>query len=149
MTAPMRMANGVDAPAILSLVHHVMRAHTLEEVGESHAVVQSYRDLVEVLKDRRKAMRLTHLDLDARAGWSEGMTAKLENWDKGWGRGAGPKILPLWLESLGMAMVLIEKNPAPPKRLRDPRQLEMVLPGGTMNAVQLVGKGATRTAYRR
>lgn len=149
MSAAVLRAKGVDAPALLAFAGSVLRMHGTEDVGRAHAVVQSYRDLVDVLRARRKALGMSAIELDGRAGWSEGMTAKLENWEQGWGRGAGPIILPLWLQSLGMAMVLCEKEPAPVKPRREHNQMELPLSGGRMNPVRLVGKGAKRSGYRR
>lgn len=71
-------------------------------------LIREYPDLVKTLIERRHELGMSSIELDARAGWQEGYTSKVENFAKPYGRGIGPVSLPLWLESLGLAMILVK-----------------------------------------
>ena len=130
-------SKGAVPPPLVPVALSAMELHGAIDGGRPRRVVQRYGDLVDALRDRREALGLTVMDLDARAGWSDGLTTKLENWHRKWGRGAGPVILPLWLEALGMVMVLAESS-APRERPPDSMdQMELDLRGGRMNAVRM------------
>jgi hypothetical protein len=64
--------------------------------------------LVDALAERRRQLGLTQLDLDDRAGFQSGYTGKLEAWLGRSGRVAGTVTLPLWLEALGVVLVVVD-----------------------------------------
>lgn len=104
---------------------------------EPHRVIREYGDLVDALVARRYEIGMSAVTLDARAGWQEGYTSKIENWHKPYGRGIGPVSLPLWLESLGMAMILVKVDDRKVKPTPMTTQLSLDLCGGRMNTVKL------------
>lgn len=107
-------------------------------------VIREYRDLVNAMIDQRLALGMSCPDVDARAGFHENYTNKLENWDKAYGRGLGPITMPLWLESLGLALVVVRVDKlALPSRLQSDGQLSLDLIGGRMNS------GIERKGFRR
>jgi hypothetical protein len=73
-------------------------------------LIRQYPDLIKTLKERRLELGMSAMELDARAGWQEGYTSKVENWAKPYGRGIGPVSLPLWLEALDMSMILVRHD---------------------------------------
>ena len=106
-------------------------------MAEPYRIIREYADLVDALVERRHEVGMSAVALDARAGWQEGYTSKIENWQKPYGRGIGPVSLPLWLESLGMAIVLVKVDDRKVKPKRPEAQLSLDLCGGRMNAVHL------------
>ncbi|RVG92104.1 DNA-binding protein [Sinorhizobium meliloti] len=77
-------------------------------------VISDYGELVDALKKHRESLKMTVMELDARSGMQEGYTTKLENWARpGYGRGAGPDTLPLWLGGLRLGIVLVSLPRAP------------------------------------
>lgn len=71
--------------------------------------IREYGDLIEALRARRKALGISQLELDDRAGLSDGYTAKLEAWrNRRIGKGLGPVSLPLILEALGIGIVFVD-----------------------------------------
>jgi hypothetical protein len=112
-------------------------------MSKVHRVVREYGDLVNAMRDRRHDLGMSCMTLDARAGFHEGYANKLENWEKSYGRGIGPVILPLWLEALGLAIALVEVDKRAPVVLRrEADQLSLDLIGGRMNAPALHFKRA-------
>jgi predicted DNA-binding transcriptional regulator AlpA len=77
--------------------------------------ITDYGELVTSMRTQRERMGMTCMEVDARSGMQESYTNKLENWEKGFGRGVGPDTLPLWLGGLRVALVLVEL----PKPTRD------------------------------
>lgn len=60
------------------------------------------------MKARREALGLTVLEVDALAGFPEGYTSKLENWQtERHGRGCGKVSLDLWCQTLGVEIALL------------------------------------------
>lgn len=104
---------------------------------EPYRVIREYSDMVDALVERRHEIGMSAVSLDARAGWQEGYTSKIENWQKPYGRGIGPVSLPLWLESLGLAMILVKVDDRKVKPTRMDTQLSLDLRGGRMNSVKL------------
>lgn len=78
-------------------------------------VIQSYEDLVAAMIDRRKALKLSNMELENKAGFQEGYVTKLENPGKKYGRGVGPDTLPLWLGGLRVGIVLVDLPRRPRK----------------------------------
>ncbi|MGN7770764.1 hypothetical protein [Phyllobacterium sp. 22552] len=70
-------------------------------------LIREYPDLVKTLIQRRHELGMSSMELDARAGWQEGYTSKLENWEKDYGRSIGKMLLPVWLEALDISMILV------------------------------------------
>ena len=89
--------------------------HEREPEGETalglpivSGTILTYDDLVKALTDRRNALGLSCIEVDARSGMQEGYTNKLENYRKDYGRGAGPETFPLWLGGLKVGIVLVD-----------------------------------------
>jgi len=75
---------------------------------QSARIVGDYDTLIEVMRERRKTLGITCIELDAKAGFPEGYTSKLENYTRaGPGRSFGPVSMPLWLGALGLKMVIV------------------------------------------
>lgn len=71
--------------------------------------------LVALLRSRREALGIPQQDLDCRIGWADGYTAKLESFGRSCGRRAAwgfTATLSWWLESLGLALVVMDKAQA-------------------------------------
>lgn len=105
-------------------------------------ILRDYGVLIEALKARRIERGLSCADLDARAGFHDGYVNKLENWEKAYGRGIGPVSLRLWLEALGLALVVVATDELP-VLASVPTQLPLDLVGGHMNVI------LERPGYRR
>lgn len=87
------------------------------------AICRDYGALMAALVARRNELGYTQMDLDARAGLQEGHSSKLENWQSGrYGRGLGALTLPLVLEALDVALVIVE---APKGRLPTQEEIEI------------------------
>lgn len=73
--------------------------------------VRSRDDFVSALRQRRKALGLTCLELDHRAGFHQGYTSHLEHPERRTGRGSLSlnAMAQIWLEALGLDLVLVEK----------------------------------------
>lgn len=113
-------------------------------MSQAFRVIRDYGDLVDAFVDQRKALAMSTLALDARAGFHEGYASKLENWDKPYGRGLGPVTLRLWLEALGLALIVVRVDDGRKARSQvDDRQLQLELVGGRMNP-GLIRKGFKR-----
>lgn len=73
-----------------------------------------YPALVAALTERRKALGLSQLDLDERAGWPGGYAGKLEaGWKEG-GKTVGAASFPRWLAALGVRLAVVEVLEVPP-----------------------------------
>ena len=96
-------------------------------------IIQDYPALIAALADRRRDLKVTQFELDQRAGLQDGYTGKIESWAGKSGRGIGPLVLPLLLQSLGV--VLMIKPLARPKAVVvcDAEQVPLPLAGGGMN----------------
>lgn len=66
-----------------------------------------YHELVWLLIERRKALSMSQLDLDARAGWTDGYASKLEIPHADDGRTASWESMQTWLAALGTSVSLI------------------------------------------
>ena len=78
-----------------------------------HEVITNQDDLVAALKRRRAELRMTCLQLDHKAGFHDGYTAHLENPNTRSGRNSmrlNPMAV-LWLEALGLQLVVRPKSP--------------------------------------
>lgn len=107
-------------------------------------VIRDYGALVDAMVAQRHALGLSCMSLDARAGFHEGYANKLENWNKPYGRGIGPLTLGLWLEALGLAVVVVRVDDGRKVRATDdPAQMSLDLIGGRMNS-NLPRKGFRR-----
>jgi hypothetical protein len=82
------------------------------------APIATYDDLVRYLIARRKALGMTTLELDERAGFPTGYSTKLENWKGPQGRVAGSTSMALWFEALGVKLRPIADEPAKVERPR-------------------------------
>lgn len=71
-------------------------------------VITDYDSLVIAMRNRREALKLTTLEVDAKSGMQEGYASKLENYQRSFGRGVGPDTLPLWLGALRLGIILVE-----------------------------------------
>lgn len=80
-------------------------------VAATTGLITTYDALVDYLIARRKALGLTQLELDERAGFQSGYTAKLENWRGRQGRVAGSVTMPLWFQALGVMLKPITTAP--------------------------------------
>lgn len=65
----------------------------------------SYDGFVKAMVARRKQLGWSMGDLDDRAGFPDGYTQKLENWQSEHGRVAGHTAMTLWLQALGISFV--------------------------------------------
>lgn len=81
-------------------------------------VIQSYDDFVRAMASRRRNLAMTCIEVEMVSGMQEGYTTKLENWERGYGRGMGPETFPLWLGGLRLGIVLVDL----PRRPRKPRK---------------------------
>lgn len=70
-------------------------------------VAIGYDGFVQALVDRRHDLGWSQLELDERAGFQSGYTAKLEAWRGPQGRVAGSVTMPLWLQALGVGIVVV------------------------------------------
>lgn len=68
-----------------------------------------YAGLVEACIARRHALGWTQLELDERAGFQSGYSAKLENWRGRQGRVAGSVTMELWLTALGIGLIPVAR----------------------------------------
>jgi hypothetical protein len=64
-----------------------------------------YGGLVDAFVARRRAPGWTQLEVDAKAGFSDGYCGKLEAWSAPSGRVAGALTLPLWWQTLGLTLM--------------------------------------------
>lgn len=78
-------------------------------------VIQNYDDFVAAMRARRDDLKLSNMEAEAKSGLQEGYIAKLENPGKGYGRGVGPDMLPLWLGGLRVGIVLVDLPRRPRK----------------------------------
>lgn len=75
------------------------------------AVIRSYRDLMEVLIARCKALCLTQIELDDRAGLADGHVGIIEcSRFEGRGRNLGSVSLPLLLEALRVSLLVVTEE---------------------------------------
>jgi len=78
-------------------------------------VIRTYEELIAALRDRRKEMGISQIEMDERIGWPEGYTSKVESpmRDPSRGRGnfrvLGPKSLPELLQALGLELVAVNR----------------------------------------
>lgn len=72
-------------------------------------IVHSRADIAPILADQRRALGMTCEALDAKAGFSDRYTAKLEHGDKPQGRQGFhiSMMAEVWLEALGLRLVLM------------------------------------------
>lgn len=74
-------------------------------------LLESMTDIAAELRRDREALGLTGEDLDARIGWSDRYTAKVENPDAAWGK----KVFRVhrcaddWLAGLGRCLVIMDR----------------------------------------
>ncbi len=82
-------------------------AGSMSTAGAQTLTARSYSEMVWLLVQRRMVLGLTQLDLDARIGWGDGMTSKLEIPHTQEGRVAGPGTLKDWLQALGVGLQVV------------------------------------------
>lgn len=71
----------------------------------------TYEQFAAILAKRRKHLGYSQLALDDRAGLQSGYVGKMEIGSKRGGRNAGWSLsLPLWLQSLGVEIVLVARE---------------------------------------
>ena len=75
-------------------------------VEPSGGVARNYAELVWLLRARRHALGITHLELDERAGFEDGYASKLEQPVALYGRSAVNPSFDLWLGGLGVGLTL-------------------------------------------
>lgn len=77
-------------------------------------IITASTDLAAVLRGDREALGLSGEDLDARIGWSDRYTAKLESGHKSWGRQVFrmERTADEWLLGLNRALVLMDRDEA-------------------------------------
>lgn len=86
-------------------------------------IVQSDESVAGLLRGRRQALGITQQELDDRIGWADGYCAKVEAPSRaaheGSSRGYGRRViwgfthaLGWWLESLGLCMVIMDRESA-------------------------------------
>lgn len=86
-----------------------LRAHRYRARKKQRDVtltVRTYDDLIGALRDQRRKLGISQLELDDLAGWSSGYSGKLELGYRKGGRGIG-KLLPAWLRALGVQLAVI------------------------------------------
>lgn len=83
---------------------------SIRVIGEA----EDYDQLRAILIGRRRALKLSQLALDNKAGLQEGYTGKLEIGKDRGGRNMGPVSTALWLGALGVRIVVVidEKDQA-------------------------------------
>lgn len=77
-------------------------------------LVTSAMDAAAVLTLARKAKGWTGEELDARAGWPDRYTSKIENPEKAWGK-RGLQVSPMWeigAQTLGLVLVVMTREEA-------------------------------------
>ena len=101
---------------------------------EPTAIVRDLGPLADVLARRRKALGMSQLELDERTGLQVGYVGKLEAWrTPKYGRKLGNVSLPLMLEALGLALLLVRTRRVSRPKLEEPEQLCFELKGGRVN----------------
>lgn len=70
-------------------------------------MIRDYGELIDALTARRYELGLTQADVDARAGFCDRYTSKIEGWRGKHGRGLGILTLPLLLQTLGVVLRLV------------------------------------------
>lgn len=78
-------------------------------------VVKTYDDLQRVVRDRVDEMQISCETLDHIAGWADGLAGKILGLRQV--KTLGPRTLPLALDALGLALVVVE-DPAVTARMR-------------------------------
>lgn len=99
-------------------------------------------DLVEALRERRKALGITHLEMDAKVGLTEGHTSKVEVPDAEWGKRPFQMLTTVdWmLKAVGLSLVIMTTDQA--------QELEQ-MQGGTERRVRRSGRAKSVTKHRR
>lgn len=82
-----------------------------EDTATGVIPVRSRDDFVSALRRRRQVLGLTCLELDHRAGFHQGYTSHLEHPERRTGRGSLSlnAMAKIWLETLGLELVLVER----------------------------------------
>lgn len=77
-------------------------------------IVTCTDDFVEVMKRRRKELGITHLEMDAKVGLTQGHTSKIEVPDAEWGKRPFQMLMTVnWmLEALGLQLVVMRSDEA-------------------------------------
>lgn len=78
---------------------------------------RTYSELTATLAARRRALGMTQLEVDARAGFPEQYTGKLEIGTRGVGRMSPPT----WLETLGLDLLIVARDQGQPAQIEAPR----------------------------
>jgi hypothetical protein len=78
----------------------------------SGLIIQSQADFVRALRQRRRELGLTCLELDHRAGFHDGYTSHLEHPERRTGRGSLrlTAMATVWLQTLGLDLVLVRRG---------------------------------------
>src|SRR5262249_6887885 len=76
------------------------------------ACIRAYGDLIEVLKQEKAHLGLTNEQIDMQAGYADRLTQKLLTWPpKPYSRGLGGVTVPIILEVLGLALLVVRVAP--------------------------------------
>jgi hypothetical protein len=99
-------------------------------------------DLVEALRERREALGITHLEMDAKVGLTQGHTSKVEVPDAEWGKRPFQMLVTVdWmLKAIGLSLVIMRSDEA--DKLLD-------LERGTHRQARRSGRGKSITKQRR
>lgn len=76
------------------------RVQRIERFATGLPKCSSYDEFVGIMVARRHVLHLTQSDVDYLAGFADGHTSKLEQWQSRNGRVAGTKTMPRWIKAL-------------------------------------------------
>jgi hypothetical protein len=102
-------------------------------------IIRTYDDLLAALRAKRIARGLSSIELDDLSGMQDGYTGKLENGfvhnRKKSARSFGPVTLGLWLQALGVGLVLVDAHEPKQARAHRVREPHTCQPGGRARAL--------------
>lgn len=85
---------------------------TAEEIARVfEQPVRDYATFVKVLTAYRLIHGLSQREVDELAGLDDGYVGKLENFDRSWGRVAGPISMTCWIQAVGASFLPIMGEP--------------------------------------
>lgn len=98
-------------------------------------------DLIEALKDRRIELGITHLDMDANVGLTQGHTSKVEVPDAEWGKRPFQMLITVgWMmQALGLSLVVMRSDEAD----------ALIGPASSQRRVRRSGRQKSVTTARR
>jgi hypothetical protein len=112
--------------------------------------VGTFEELVSALRDRRVGLDLTQNELDQVTGLTSGYTSHIERPGAYHGRRIGNVSLPLYLQGLGLKLLVVE-DPAGPPRLAESVKVgeRRKGPMGQVSAPSISPDGRPRTPIKR